>query len=302
MKVNFKMPQLNTAKLKPALFSKVQPKDKREQKIFALIFALFALLAAYCCCAVVETFADRAALSAKLQLAETVSNRTPSVSAVSADSDSFTKSNMFASVIRSPKGKASSSADSFVLKGTLPKAGAWISNGGETRLVLVRQEFDGWTLEDAEYGRVLLSNNGETCALYMMLTGGGSSPSSGGARKSAAAEKIDFSAVRKADKDKEGYMPRSVLDKLLMNPYDEIGKMKMVPADGGGMKLERISADSVLGLAGVHEGDVIKAVNGVNISNLSDLSNAINSMMSGSRFDVSVQRGGAVMDLKYSVN
>lgn len=302
MKMNFKMPQLNMAKRNFAPFFKIQPKDKREQKIFVLVFALFAMLVAYCFCLIVETFVVRAALSAKFLLAETVSNRTPSVSAVSADSDSFTNNNMFASVIRSQKGNTSSSADSFVLKGTLPKIGAWISNGGETRLVLVRQEFDGWTLEDVEYGRVLLSNNGETCALNMTLTGGGISPSSSVTRKSADAEKIDFSAVRKADKDKEGYMPRSVLDKLLMNPYDEIGKMKMVPADGGGMKLERISADSVLGLAGVHEGDVVKAVNGVNISNLSDLSNAINSMMSGSRFDVSVQRGGAVMDLKYSVN
>jgi S1-C subfamily serine protease len=86
-----------------------------------------------------------------------------------------------------------------------------------------------------------------------------------------------------------------------MNPYDEIAKMRMVPAEGGGMQLVRIDPDSVLGLVGVKKDDVIKAVNGVQITNLSDATNAVNSMMSGTRFDVRVERSGKPLELKYQV-
>ncbi len=45
-------------------------------------------------------------------------------------------------------------------------------------------------------------------------------------------------------------------------------------------------------MVGVRKDDIIKAVNGVEISNLSDATNAVNSMMSGTRFDVKVERSG----------
>ncbi len=86
-----------------------------------------------------------------------------------------------------------------------------------------------------------------------------------------------------------------------MDPYDEIAKMRMIPAEGGGMQLARIDPDSVLGMVGVRKDDIIKAVNGVEISNLSDATNAVNSMMSGTRFDVKVERSGKPLELKYQV-
>lgn len=273
--------------------------NKRDGKELLLLYVIFAVIAAFCVCAAVGIFVNRAALSAQRELAEIVARRVPSATATNLMPNGFTDANLFDSVIRVKKSEANSSADSLILRGTLPGIGAWISTGGEADLVLVRQEIAGWILEDVSYGKALLSNNGESCALYMSLANGSAQPTKASAKSDS---KIDFSAVRKADKNKEGYMPREVLDKLLMNPYDEIGKMKMAPADGGGMKLERIDSGSVLGLAGVEQGDVIKAVNGVNISNLGDLTNAINSMLSGSRFDVTVQRDGSSLDLKYGVN
>ena len=77
--------------------------------------------------------------------------------------------------------------------------------------------------------------------------------------------------------------------------------VRMTPAEGGGMRLERIAPDSVLGVVGVTQGDVIKAINGINISNMGDAANAMNSLMSGSRFDVTVDRGGKPLELKYQV-
>ena len=95
-------------------------------------------------------------------------------------------------------------------------------------------------------------------------------------------------------------MPRELVDKLLLNPYEEMAKIRMIPSENG-MKIARIAADSVLASVGVQKEDVIKAVNGVNITNLGDATNAINSMMTGNRFDVTVERGGAPVELSYEV-
>ena len=46
---------------------------------------------------------------------------------------------------------------------------------------------------------------------------------------------------------------------------------------------------------------MIQAVNGVKITNMGDAANAVNSLMAGSRFDVSVMRGGKPLELKYQV-
>jgi len=275
--------------------------ETADKGLFVAAYLLFALLMAVVLCNLCATMLNRMALRASFDLAQSVSRRTAVATAEITEQDLFTQANIFGSVIRSKDETENSSADSFVLQGTLPNIGAWISSGGEAKLLLVRQQVAGWTLEDVSYGKVLMSKDGDSCALYMSYSNGSSQPSSsakGGTKKA----KIDFSAVRKAEKGKDGVMPREVVDKLLMNPYDEVGKMRMIPAEGGGMKLERIDSSSVLGLAGVQQGDVIKAINGVSISNLGDLTNAINSLLSGSRFDVSVQRGNENLDLKYAVN
>ena len=87
-----------------------------------------------------------------------------------------------------------------------------------------------------------------------------------------------------------------------MNPYDELAKVRMVPTpDSSGMRLERLSSDSILSRVGVAQGDVISAVNGVQITNVADATNALSSLISGNRFDVTVVRGGKPIDLRYQV-
>lgn len=290
------------ASVKRVLVAKnTTPKDSAENIIFVTAYLFFALLMAIVFCNLCSALLNRKALHASFNVAEAVSARTVIGAANMPEENLFSQANLFGSVIRSADEEGNSNAESFVLRGTLPGVGAWISTGGDAQLMLVRQQISGWTLEDVSYGKVLLSKDGESCALYMSYCNG-SSQSQASSKNGAKAEKIDFSAVRKAEKGKDGFMPKEVVDKLVMNPYDEIAKMKMVPADGGGMKLEQIDSTSVLGLAGVQQGDVIKAINGVSISNLGDLTNAINSLMSGARFDVNVERGGEKLDLKYSVN
>jgi S1-C subfamily serine protease len=105
-------------------------------------------------------------------------------------------------------------------------------------------------------------------------------------------------------------MSRELLNKLLMNPYDELSKVRLVPAfaasgdasgGGQGMRVQNIGNDSLLAQLGVREGDVIQSLNGVPIRNMADVSNAINSLLGGSRMDVSVLREGKSEDLPYAV-
>lgn len=291
-----------------ALFS--QKADVREGRAssFPLALTVFisALLAAFCLCLMAETAIMSLSLAARFSLAEDIANRPPSFANAKTGRgmDSFTELNPFGASRRQAADKESSySAASLVLAGTLPQIGAWIRDDAGTHLVLKGQVIRGSRLEDISYGRVLLSQNGNIYPLYLTLSGGKAAspppppPAAGGKQGSGA----DLSEIKPASEGQEGVVPRELVDKLVMDPYDELSKMRMVPAEGGGMQLQRIAPDSVLGVVGVSQGDVIKAINGVNISNLSDAANAVNSLMSGTRFDVTVERDGKPLSLKYQV-
>lgn len=290
-----------------ALFS--QKTDVREDgaSSFPLALTVFisALLAAFCLCLMAETAIMSLSLATRLSLAEDIANRPPSFANAKTGRgmDSFTELNPFGASRRQAADKESSySAASLVLAGTLPQIGAWIRDDAGTHLVLKGQVIRGSRLEAISYGRVLLSQNGNIYPLYLTLSGSKTAsppppPPAAGGKQSGA----DLSEIKPASEGQEGVVPRELVDKLVMDPYDELSKMRMVPAEGGGMQLQRIAPDSVLGVVGVSQGDIIKAINGVNISNLSDAANAVNSLMSGTRFDVTVERDGKPLSLRYQV-
>lgn len=269
---------------------------------------LLSLLIALCLCWMAESALMSRSLASRLRLAEEVAKRQPSFANAGSGQGltELTELNPFGA--DTPQAAASNDTEtaayqisSLMLAGTLPHVGAWIRDDAGTTLVLKGQEIRGFKVEDVSYGKVLLSKNGDSYPLYLVLSGGSAPLPPPAAKPGGPRPKLDLSAIQPAGDGKEGLVPRELVDKLIMNPYDEMAKMRMVPAEGGGMKLERIAPDSVLGTVGVTQGDVIKAINGVNISNMGDAANAINSMMSGSRFDVTVDRGGKPLDLKYQV-
>ena len=208
---------------------------------------------------------------------------------------------------------------SLTLRGTLPGVGAWIDVSGNTRLVLKGQSVEGFTLSDIKYSEALLSDGAGEHSLYLLLSGGGDKAAASGdrsrrrtrrsnaprrqtERRAPAKQELDFSGLEPASEGQEGAVPRELVDALLMNPYDELAKVRMVPTpDMSGMKLESLASDSVLARVGVAQGDVISAINGVSITNVADASNALNSLMAGSRFDVTVMRGGKPVELRYQV-
>ena len=263
--------------------------------LFALSFSLTA-----------ETIIMSRTLTFKTILAQSVAGRSPSFATANMDRSygGFASLNPFGAVMPpETEQKASSSypVTSLVLSGTLPNIGAWITDDTGTHLVLKGQEIKGYKLDAIQYGKVFISSGSVSHEIFLTLSGGSIVPAPAAPSVSSNKSVLDISGVVSAGSGKEGSVPRELVDKLLMNPYDEIAKMRMVPHEGGGMQLERIAPDSVLGVVGVAQGDVIKALNGVNITNMGDIANAVNSLMAGTRFDVTVNRGGKPLELKYQV-
>ncbi|HIT03405.1 MAG TPA: PDZ domain-containing protein [Candidatus Caccocola faecipullorum] len=299
------------------------PASSAARSVLAALFVC-GIFAGYCLCSSLESAMMSAALEADAETARAVSRRGPSFANAgrSGGAGGFTEENPFGADVRAAKDTEKSSAakaapetlKSMTLRGTLPGVGAWIEVSGNTRLVLKGQSVEGFTLSEIEYSRALLSGGAEEHALYLILSGGGR-PAAADRRRPRRAETrrrtqqrapekpaLDFSGLEPASEGREGAVPRELVDALLMNPYDELAKVRMVPTpDMSGMRLERLASDSVLARVGVAQGDVISAINGVSITNVADASNALNSLMAGTRFDVTVMRGGKPVELRYQV-
>lgn len=300
------------------LFRNDYPNDIKNQSKGVLLPAssfLAGLIIASVICFFIEFSLLSGSTEAKYTLAERISGRAPSlVYSMKADPyQDFSALNPLGALMPD-KSKGSSENQSYQIKdinlaGTLPGIGAWIRDRSSTRFILKGEIINGYRVDDVKYMEITLLNGDKKHLLFMNISTGNLTPpqraSSRPQPKSAATKKTTqkegYPGIEPASEGVEGIVPRELVDKLLMNPYDEIAKMRMVPVEGGGMKLARIDPDSVLGLVGVRKDDVIKAVNGVEITNLSDATNAVNSMMSGTRFDVKVERSGNPLELKYQV-
>ena len=271
--------------------------------------ALLGFFAGMLLCWTADGALMRFQLSSDLETARAAGRRAPSFANAKSTGGlgDFTAANPFGAdmpTAAEPE-KAAAAIDSLSLQGTLPGVGAWITGAdGTTSLVLKGQEISGYKLETIKYGEAILSAGGKKHSIFLFLSGGSAAPMAAApaANSGPAKPKLDFSGVVAASDGKEGAVPRELVDSLLMNPYDELNKMRMTPApDGSGMKLDRIAPDSVFARVGVAQGDVIQAINGVNISNMADAANAVNSLMAGTRFDVKVKRGDKPLELKYQV-
>lgn len=302
--------------------------DIKGLAIFTIYF-ICGLFFGYCITCILETRFMSIALAADMETAQNVSTRSPSFAngdfSDSSSADEFEKANPFradrqtgnnavqndASGIN-PSGNLQNVAN-LRLKGTLPGIGAWIERSGKTRLILLNQKIDRFTLTDVKYYVATLTGDNKNYTLPLLLSGGTKAPAPAAkprntnrkavtkpTLKPQPKDELDFSGLEPASEGQEGAVPRELVDALLMNPYDELAKVRMIPTDSG-MRLERLAEDSIWARVGVAQGDVVSAINGVNITNVGDASNALNSLMTGSRFDVTVIRGGKQVELKYQV-
>lgn len=197
---------------------------------------------------------------------------------------------------------------SINLVGTLSSFGAYLNDGSDSTLILKGQDFAGFTLVSIRAAEVTVSKNGVESILFMPFTTGGGKSAYANTKPSNKTDlwkKVkpatnSLPGVKAAAPGTTGTVSRELVDKLLLNPYEEMAKIRMIPSENG-MRIAKIANDSVLASVGVQTEDIIKAVNGVNITNLGDATNAINSMMTGTKFDVTVERNGKPVALNYEV-
>jgi len=200
------------------------------------------------------------------------------------------------------------------LVGTMPPVAAWLVGPGGTSLVLQGQRVEGWLLRRVAKNSVLLAAGEEEHELFFrVLDGGGQIPSKPASKERAAdaptpppAESSSTAEnLTPAAPGQEGIIARDTVNELLLNPFDELKKVRLVPkiTDGvaAGIEVRNIEKNSILFALGVRPGDVIQGVNGIPISNMGDVANAINSLMGGERFEVSVVRKDEPVQLNYVV-
>ena len=191
-----------------------------------------------------------------------------------------------------------------VLRGTLPRAGAWLEDKGKLRLVLVDTSFDVYTLKWVTY-REAVFVKGEERVVKQLIYGEPGLPSAAAAPASDAAPvNVPVGSVVAAKPgEQEGQVPSGLVNDLVQNPFDELKKIRLRPMDGeAGLEIQWIQEDSILSQLGVRKGDVIKSVNGIPFTNMGDIANSINSLMNSERFDVEVTRDGKPTALRYVVH
>lgn len=202
------------------------------------------------------------------------------------------------------------------LVGTMPPVAAWLAGPGGTSLVLQGQRVEGWLLRRVAKNSVLLAAGEEEHELFFRVLDGGERISSKPTSKKRAAEaptpppagpssSTTAENLTPAAPGQEGVIARDTMNELLLNPFDELKKVRLVPkiTDGvaAGIEVRNIEKNSILFALGVRPGDVIQGVNGIPITNMGDVANAINSLMGGERFEVSVLRKDEPVQLNYVV-
>lgn len=199
---------------------------------------------------------------------------------------------------------ATGSLATAVLRGTLPRAGAWLEDKGTVRLVLLGTSFDVYTLKWVTY-REAVFVKGEERVVKELIYGEPGRPSgpSVPAPDAAAAGVPVGNVVAAKPGEQEGQVPSGLVNDLIQNPFDELKKIRLRPKDGEvGLEIQWIQDDSILKQLGVQKGDVIKSVNGIPFNNMADIANSINSLMNSERFDVEVTREGKPTALRYVVH
>ena len=199
------------------------------------------------------------------------------------------------------------SVDGIKVVGSLPGVAAWLSEQDKVSLVLLDQVYGGFTLKEISPYSVVLNKDNVNYQVYISYRDGGKTALS--QEKSRPMSKPvlsgEGSKVQAASDGSEGVVARELVDSLLMNPFDELKRVRLIAkfVDGKpvGIEVANIMDGSVLKELGVEKGDVVKSVNGVVIRNMGDVANAINSLMGGSRFEVSVGRGDQDVMLNYVV-
>jgi len=193
------------------------------------------------------------------------------------------------------------------LVGTFPPVGALFRVGGNPRAILVGQRVGSEILRKVEGTRVSLFGGTGTRTLDILYAGAGSGvPAPTPARTENRQEGDARKGITPPSGGQEGLIERDAINKLLMDPYQELNRVRLRPKlaeDGApqGIEAQWLHRDSLLRAMGVRSGDVIHALNDIPIRTTSDIVNAMNSLLKSDRFVVSFFRDGADSQVAYTV-
>jgi type II secretory pathway component PulC len=227
--------------------------------------------------------------------------------------EAFSRRNLFG-LEDEPAGSspgASSLADVKLL-GTLPPMAALFRVNGTSRAVLVGQKLGNETLKRVEGTRVFLVDGSRNRTLEVLYAGAGGGipalvqPPPRSVRREPATRPDFRSGITSASDGQEGTIERETINKLLMDPYQELNRVRLRPKmgeDGSpqGIEAQWLHKDSLLLAMGLQSGDVIHSVNDIPIRTTSDIVNAMNSLLNSDRFVVAFFRDGADSQVAYSV-
>lgn len=274
-----------------------------------LCFAVLTSLAAsYVVCSIISVMLSEMIFTSQSDLARRIAERPQSVFAPSSletmdiDMDPFAASSKAPQESDGKKNVYASEIDTFKLIGTVQPVAAWITKDAETSLVLKGQEYNGYVLTEVNAGNVVFTLGEERFCLYLYYSSSAqervapTSPPAAPAQTSGGRTDIQNAEFN----GKDGVVTRELMHGLLMNPYEELGKLRLVPTQSG-MIVQSMRPDSVLNQLGVRRGDEIKGVNGISIKDVPSIMNAISSMMNGTRLDFDITRNDQQGKLGYVV-
>ena len=191
------------------------------------------------------------------------------------------------------------------LAGTLPGNAIWVEEGGKQRVILQGQTLKGYDLLSVEEDKVILSRGSATVTVHLRYAGRNVAAPPPPPSLPRPAPAPATPGVTAAAPGQKGSIPRETVNKLLLDPLDEMKKFRLRPKFDGekalGVEVQWMDKASFLNELGVEKGDVIQTVNGLEIRNMGDVVNVINSLMGGSAFDVKVLRQGQAVDLNYNI-
>jgi membrane-associated protease RseP (regulator of RpoE activity) len=226
------------------------------------------------------------------------------------DLDAFLNSNLFS--LEGEEFPALGLSGEMRLLGTFPPLGALFGRNGSTRAVLVGQKLEGQTLKKVEGTRAILEGTAGTRVLEVFYEGvGGAAPAfvpapsfpSGRETRGVFDPKR---GIRAPSNGQEGTIERDLINKLLMDPYQELNRVRFRPKLGEdgtaqGIEVQWLHKDSLLSAVGMRSGDVIHSLNDIPIRTTADIVNAMNSLLNSDRFVVSFFRDGTDSQVAYSV-
>ena len=198
------------------------------------------------------------------------------------------------------------------LLGTLPPMAALFRVDGTSRAVLVGQKLGGETLRRVEGTRVYLAEAGRDRTLEVLYAGAGGQgqapapPAPPASRREPAKKTAPRSGITSPSGSQEGTIEREMINQLLMDPYQEMNRVRLRPKigeDGSpqGIEAQWLHKESLLLAMGLQSGDVIHSVNDIPIRTTSDIVNAMNSLLNSDRFVIAFFRDGADSQVSYSV-